>query len=150
MIVLPELALCSYMGNAVIWQYADKNSVDTGKWAMDMAGKYNAYIATGYPERYGDEYYNLLFSVSNAVFSYGSALYLLGLSEKVPLYYDVSVPYGFNVKSIRINKKIKLHYVKRELFDLGKIKIKSPQGQIIICYTTTHIYFTRRARTAFW
>ena len=86
------------------------------------------------PSSWGDEYYNLLFSVNNTVFSYGTALYLLGLSERVPLIYDVTVPIGFNVESIRKNENIKLHYVKKELFNLGKITIKSPQGQMVNSY----------------
>jgi predicted amidohydrolase len=36
-IVLPELALCSYIGNIDVWQYADKNSADSSRWAMDIA-----------------------------------------------------------------------------------------------------------------
>ena len=86
------------------------------------------------PSSWGDEYYNLLYSVENTIYSYGTALYLLGLSERVPLVYDVTVPIGFNVESIRKNDKIILHYVKKELFNLGKIKIKSPQGQMVDCY----------------
>jgi len=86
------------------------------------------------PNSWGDEYYNLLFSVENTIFSYGTALYFLGLSQRVPLIYDVTVPIGFNVESIRKNEKIKLHYVKSELFNLGKIQVKSPQGQVVNCY----------------
>lgn len=86
-----------------------------------------------FPSSFGDEYYNLLFSISDAVFSYNTALYLLGLSERVPLFYDITVPKGFN-KSLRKNDKVKLHYVRKELFNLGIIKIKSPQGQVVICY----------------
>jgi len=86
------------------------------------------------PSSWGDEYYNLLFSVDNTIFSYGTALYLLDLSERVPLVYDVTVPVGFNIESIRKNEKIKLHYVKKELFDIGKIEIRSPQGQMVNCY----------------
>ena len=29
---------------------------------------------------------------------------------------------------------VKLHFVKKEIFELGNIEIKSPQGQIITCY----------------
>lgn len=47
-IVLPELALCSYMGSTDIWQYADNDSADTSKWAMAMAENYHTYIAVGY------------------------------------------------------------------------------------------------------
>ena len=57
-VVLPELALCSYIGNDDIWQYADNDSEDTSKWAIDMAKKYNTYIAVGYLEKSGADYYN--------------------------------------------------------------------------------------------
>lgn len=58
LIVLPELALCSYMGSTEIWQYGDVDSVDTSKWAMEMAEKYNTYIAVGYLEKKGNDYFN--------------------------------------------------------------------------------------------
>ena len=29
---------------------------------------------------------------------------------------------------------VKLHFVKKEIFELGKIEIESPQGQMITCY----------------
>ena len=57
-IVLPELALCSYMGSTDIWQYADIDSADTSKWAMAMAEKYHTYIAVGYLEKNDGNYYN--------------------------------------------------------------------------------------------
>lgn len=57
-IVLPELALCSYIGNTDIWQYADNDSVDTSKWAIETAVKYHTYIAVGYLERRNGDYYN--------------------------------------------------------------------------------------------
>lgn len=58
MIVLPELALCSYMANTEIWQYGDNHSADTGKWAMKMAGKYHTYVGVGYLEKDNGDYYN--------------------------------------------------------------------------------------------
>ena len=58
LIVLPELSLCSYMGNDGIWDYADSNSLDTTSWAMKMADKYNTYIAVGYVEKFDNEIYN--------------------------------------------------------------------------------------------
>ncbi len=57
-IVLPELALCSYMGNDKIWDYADNDGIDTSKWAMEMARKYNTYIAVGFLEKKVNDYYN--------------------------------------------------------------------------------------------
>lgn len=58
LIVLPELALCSYMGSDAIWKYADENSQMTSVWAMQIAEKYNTYIAVGYLEKYKGDYYN--------------------------------------------------------------------------------------------
>ncbi len=58
LVVLPELALCSYMGNTEIWQYADEDSADTGRWAVAMAAKYHTCIAVGYVEKSGDDFYN--------------------------------------------------------------------------------------------
>lgn len=58
LIVLPELALCSYIGNDTIWQYADVDSLDTSQWTMEMAEKYNTFIATGYLEKIGNDCYN--------------------------------------------------------------------------------------------
>lgn len=58
LIVLPELALTSYIGNDKIWDYADKDGVFTYAWAIAMANKYNTYIAVGYLEKKNNDYYN--------------------------------------------------------------------------------------------
>lgn len=58
LIVLPELAICSYMGSTEIWQYADVDSLDTSSWAMEMAQKYDTFLAVGYLEKQGADYYN--------------------------------------------------------------------------------------------
>ena len=58
LVVLPELALPSYIGTVDIWRYADDNGERTGKWAMRMASKYSTYVAVGYLEKQGNDYYN--------------------------------------------------------------------------------------------
>jgi len=58
LVVLPELALCSYMGSDTIWEYADENSQIASKWAMEIAKKYHTYIAVGYLEKEQDDFYN--------------------------------------------------------------------------------------------
>lgn len=58
LVVLPELALPSYIGTVDIWQYADDNGERTGKWAMRMASQYSTYVAVGYLEKQGNDYYN--------------------------------------------------------------------------------------------
>lgn len=84
------------------------------------------------PNTWGDEYFNLIYGI-NAIFSYDTALYFLGLCETVPSIYHITVCRGYNGK-LNHEGNVKLHFVKKEIFELGKIEIKSPQGQIITCY----------------
>ena len=84
------------------------------------------------PNTWGDEYFNLIYGI-NAIFSYDTALYFLGLCETVPSIYHITVCRGYNGK-LNHEGNVKLHFVKKEIFELGKIEIKSPQGQMITCY----------------
>ncbi len=85
------------------------------------------------PNSWGDEYYNLIFSSKNAVFSHATALFLHGLSERVPLIYEVTVINGYNA-SLKNNNNVELYFVNKELFELGKTQIQSPQGKIVSVY----------------
>lgn len=58
LVVLPELALCSYMASQEIWQYADDCGRDTSEWAIAMANKYGTYIGVGYLDKENGDYYN--------------------------------------------------------------------------------------------
>ena len=54
---------------------------------------------------WGDEYFNLVYG-TNAVFSYETALYFLGLCESVPTKYHLTVPRGYNSNLNKNNKVI--------------------------------------------
>lgn len=58
LVVLPELAICSYMASEAIWKYADNCGKDTAEWAVDMAKKYGTYIGVGYLDFEDGDYYN--------------------------------------------------------------------------------------------
>ena len=58
LVVLPELALCSYMASQKIWEYADDQGRDTSGWAVKTAEKYGTYIGVGYLDKEGGDYYN--------------------------------------------------------------------------------------------
>lgn len=58
LVLLPELAIPSYMPNYNIWEYADKSSEITIKWSMEMAKKYNCFIGVGYADYDKGNYYN--------------------------------------------------------------------------------------------
>lgn len=58
LVVLPELALCGFIPNQYIWQYADDKGKETTEWALRMAIKYNTYIGVGYADREYQDFYN--------------------------------------------------------------------------------------------
>lgn len=58
LVVLPELALCSYMASQQIWQYADDRGRGTSAWAVQTARKYNTYIGAGYVDKEHGDYFN--------------------------------------------------------------------------------------------
>lgn len=84
------------------------------------------------PETIGDEYFNKTYG-KNAIYSHMTALYLHNLCNRVPMIYDITVTkkyYGV----LDNDQKVLLHKVDKELLNLGKMKIKSPQGQDIDVY----------------
>ncbi|NLN84164.1 MAG: carbon-nitrogen hydrolase family protein [Firmicutes bacterium] len=69
LVLLPELAICSYLPNQKIWAYADQNSQDTSRWAKAMAKKYNTFVGVGYVDYEKGDYYNrYLIADENEVF----------------------------------------------------------------------------------
>ena len=58
LVVLPELALCSYMASREIWKYADDRGRDASAWAVSMAARYRTFIGAGYLDREDGDYYN--------------------------------------------------------------------------------------------
>jgi hypothetical protein len=76
-------------------------------------------------------------SVNNEqmVFSFHTALYLLGFSDRTPNVFHITVPQGYNAEHIKRKfLNIKVHYVKRDCFNLGLIKTKTPLGSTVKCY----------------
>jgi predicted transcriptional regulator of viral defense system len=69
----------------------------------------------------------------SAIFSHSTALYLLDLTDRTPLYYSVTVSSGYNASSLKTND-IKVYFVQRNLLSLGSITLKSPHGNDIQTY----------------
>ena len=67
--------------------------------------------------------------------SHGSALYLAGLSDRVPAAIDVTVPRGYNPRGLtREYPDTKIHRLPPELYELGIVKAKSPGGGTVKSY----------------
>ena len=69
------------------------------------------------------------------IVSHQTALYLHDLSDRTPNVFHISVPQGYNASHIKNRyKDLQVHYVKKDLYELGKTEIKSPQGNLIPVY----------------
>lgn len=93
-------------------------------------------VSTGYytlPNMINDDYYKIISKSKNAIFSYTTALFLHDLSDRTPLYFDITVPCGYGGQLQEI-KSVSLHYVDKNVLNLGMEIIKSPFGMDIKCY----------------
>ncbi len=71
------------------------------------------------------------------IFSHQTALFLYDLSDRIPNVFHISVPQGYNASHIKKRyEDLQVHYVKKDLYELGKTEIKSPQGNLIPVYDT--------------
>lgn len=84
---------------------------------------------------FADEFALIQIQSSKAVFSYGTALYLWGLSDRTPHRFDITLPHGTNVSRLkRDTQNLRCHYVQPEVYDLGITEIRSPQGAMVRLY----------------
>lgn len=103
------------------------NLVRDGKLIRFSRGYY------GLPTHIQDDYYILLSKSQSAVFSLSTALYLHGLSERIPLVYNITLPYGYS-GALQKEKNVLLNFVKKELLNLGVVEIASPFGMKVKVY----------------
>lgn len=93
-------------------------------------------IARGYyalPNSFCDDYYKYQLKSKSCIYSHSTALFLYDLSDRTPLFFDMTVPMGYN-GNLREDKNIKLHYVKKENLNLGLTTMESPFGLPIRIY----------------
>lgn len=82
-----------------------------------------------------DEYALVQAQSSTAVFAYGTALYLWGMSDRVPNTLDVVVPSGSNVSRLKKNNPhIRCHYVTPKFYDVGITQTQTPLGATVRLY----------------
>lgn len=80
-----------------------------------------------------DDYYKYQLKSKNCIFSHSTALYFYDLSDRTPLYFDMTVPVGYS-GGLSKNKNIVLHYVKKDFIELGLTTIESPFGMKLRVY----------------
>ena len=85
------------------------------------------------PEYPIDNFYILSKSSKNMCYSHATALYLHNMSDRIPLVYDITVPYNYSGNLLN-DKSVSLRYVKDDIFELGIIDIKTINDLIVKCY----------------
>ena len=87
----------------------------------------------GLPNYIADEYYKIASKSKNARFSMATALYLHNLSNRNPLVYNITLPFGYG-GSLQKQKNVILNFVNRNILDLGVMEMTSPFGMKILVY----------------
>lgn len=82
-----------------------------------------------------DEFALLQVQSTKAIYSYGTALYLWGLSDRTPHIFDVTLPRGSNVSRLkRDNQNLRCHFVQDNVYEMGITETSSPQGAVVRLY----------------
>jgi len=84
-----------------------------------------------------DEFFIFQHRYSKTIFSYETALYLLGLTDKIIQNLEVTVKNHYKFNGTPQN--VTIHYVNDDLFTLGAIEIKTPYGNIVRTYSAERI-----------
>ena len=85
------------------------------------------------PEYPIDNFYILSKSSKNMCYSHATSLYLHNMSDRIPLVYDITVPYNYSGNLLN-NENVSLRYVKDDIFELGMIDIKTINDLTVKCY----------------
>ena len=67
------------------------------------------------------------------VYSHGTALYLHDLTDRDPLAFSVTVPTGYNTKTL-LNEGFKVFSIKPELYETGLIKVYTKYENLVTTY----------------
>ena len=103
--------------------------VDCGKLEQVRKG---LYVLT---DDIADEFALMQMQSTKVIFSYGTALYMWGLSDRTPHIFDITVPQGTNISRLkRDNPNIRCHYVQQNVYSIGITETQSPQGATIRLY----------------
>lgn len=70
---------------------------------------------------------------ANLIFSHETALFLHGISDRVPFEHTVTTPSN-RVPSKALLEECKVYYIKPELFELGKTSLMTQAGNLVSAY----------------
>lgn len=87
----------------------------------------------GSPDHLEDAFYVVQLRLKKGIISLNSALYLYGLSDRVPDKIDLTFPRGY--KNSELGEQISAHQQISELYKLGINTIQTPQGNKVKAYS---------------
>lgn len=85
------------------------------------------------PESWEDELFFLQYRFSKGIFSHETALYLHGMTDRTPIRYTMTFPFGYNTGSVK-KQGIVAKLSTKETYELGIIEMSSPAGNSIKVY----------------
>lgn len=85
------------------------------------------------PDTFDDEMYILQAKNQRAIFSHETALYLHDLTDRDPIEWSVTVPYGYNGTHLR-DEGIRVYTVKKSLHQMGVTESRTIFGRPIKSY----------------
>ncbi len=80
-----------------------------------------------------DEMFNLQSRYRRGIFSHGTALFLLDLTDQTPIKYSMTFPLGYNTSNLN-KENVEYYRVKDGLYELGVITKKTPNGNDVRVY----------------
>lgn len=110
---IPRRCLSSMVDSGVIYR------VDRGIYAL--------------PETWEDELFFMQYRFSKGVFSHETALYLHGMTDRTPIRYTMTFPFGYNTSNVKKNNIIAKSSSK-DTYELGIITMSSSAGNPINVY----------------
>lgn len=85
------------------------------------------------PDVWEDELFFIQYRFSKGIFSHETALYLHGMTDRTPIRYTMTFPFGYNTSNVNkqgINAKLSTE----DTYELGIITMPSPNGNKIKVY----------------
>lgn len=85
------------------------------------------------PEAWEDEMFFMQYRFSKGIFSHETALYLHGMTDRTPIRYTMTFPFGYNTGNVR-KQGIVAKLSTEDTYELGIIGMASPAGNPIKVY----------------
>lgn len=89
------------------------------------------YIDANYME---DEYLLTQYRCKKGIYSHETALFFHDMIDRTPFQLMLTIPSGYNTRLLKDKDKYKFFYNNKELYEIGKMKLKSPYGNEITVY----------------